>query len=472
MNSIITEFPVAVYGNLQKYNETISKGRCRIFYKYGNRNGGYITDDFAEKLLSSLPYTPVKGIYEGEEGDYTDHGKNRNEGRIYGIVPENPNVAWEEHEDDDGVVRTYACTDVLIFTALYNEANSVLSKGQSMELYIPSIKGSWQFIEGRRYYVYEEGCFLGLQILGEGVEPCFEGASFYTLYDDLKAILDKIESYNLKLNYGGKSKMLNYKLSDNQKFNAIWNLLNLNYNEQGGWLIEYDICEIYDDYAVVKNYVEGIFERIQYTKDDETDSVSLGARERCYFVDVTESEKNALDALQKLHNNTFENIDATYTQMSQDLQNATSALEEKDNSISNLQEEISGFGTKIADYENQVSTLTMERDTAQQTIETSNQTINDLNLTINSLTAFKNEVEKQEKKNIIAKYAELLDDSIIDNYTSRIDEYEAKNLDKDLAYELVQTNSAVFSKSAQITGFIPKDEPASGLENLLNKYRK
>ena len=48
------EFPVTVYGNLEKYNETISKGRCRVFYKYGNRNGTYITDEFAEKLLSSV----------------------------------------------------------------------------------------------------------------------------------------------------------------------------------------------------------------------------------------------------------------------------------------------------------------------------------------------------------------------------------------------------------------------------------
>ena len=45
--------------------------------------------------------------------------------------------------------------------------------------------------------------------------------------------------------------MLNYKLSDNAKFNAIWSLLNVNYNEEAGWLVEYDICEIYDSYAVV-----------------------------------------------------------------------------------------------------------------------------------------------------------------------------------------------------------------------------
>ena len=36
---IIKDFPVTVYGNLEKYSDVISKGRCRIFYKGANRNG-------------------------------------------------------------------------------------------------------------------------------------------------------------------------------------------------------------------------------------------------------------------------------------------------------------------------------------------------------------------------------------------------------------------------------------------------
>ena len=48
--------------------------------------------------------------------------------------------------------------------------------------------------------------------------------------------------------------MHNYKLSDNAKFTAIWSLLNVNFNEENNWMVEYDIVEIYDEYAVVKNY--------------------------------------------------------------------------------------------------------------------------------------------------------------------------------------------------------------------------
>ena len=113
--------PVTIYGNLERYNDTISKARCRIFYKYANRNGTYITDEFADKLLATVSYTPVKGIFENE--DFTDHGERRDEGRIYGIVPENSNLSWEKHVDEDGIEREYACVDVLIFTALYQEIN-------------------------------------------------------------------------------------------------------------------------------------------------------------------------------------------------------------------------------------------------------------------------------------------------------------------------------------------------------------
>ncbi|HAP33414.1 MAG TPA: hypothetical protein DCQ46_02765 [Lachnospiraceae bacterium] len=122
MNSNYSQFSVNLYGELEKLSPVLSKGRCRIFYKYGNRNGSYISDEFAEKLISTLPYTPVKGIYDEESQDYTDHGTERDLGRIYGIVPENPNFAWETHLDEDGIQRVYACCDVYIFTAIYKEA--------------------------------------------------------------------------------------------------------------------------------------------------------------------------------------------------------------------------------------------------------------------------------------------------------------------------------------------------------------
>jgi hypothetical protein len=177
----INEFSVCVYGELEQYNDVTSKSRVRIFYKYGNRNGTYITDDFAEKLISTLPYTVVSGIYSGDEKDFTDHGKTRSESKVYGIVPESPNFKWERHLDEDGIEREYACADVLLFTARYPEAKEIVGKSQSMELYSQTLKWHKEIKNGQLYAVFDEGCFLGLQALGDSHTPCFQGAAFYEL---------------------------------------------------------------------------------------------------------------------------------------------------------------------------------------------------------------------------------------------------------------------------------------------------
>ena len=482
--NIITDFPVTIYGNLEKYSETISKGRCRVFYKYGNRNGTYITDEFAEELLSTIPYAPVKGIYEFEEDDYTDHGKKRSEGRIYGIVPAEPNITWEEHEDEDGVVRIYACVDVLIYTGLYTEAHDIIGKSQSMELYAPSIKGDWKIINGKKFYVFSAGQFLGLQVLGDTVEPCFEGAAFFSLYEDLKKMVAQIEKYNLNLHNGGK-KMLNYKLSDNAKFNAIWSLLNLNFNEENNWLVEYDICEIYDEYAVVRNYSEGIFERVYYTKNNETDSVELGDRVRCYIMDVSENEKTALEALHGLNNNTYEKVDETYSNAlaeveakTGELNAANEALEAKTADFDALTEtyntEKSQNETKIGELNESIATLTTERDDAISKLADSVITVNSLNEEIATLNSFKTDIEKKEKEAVIAKYTKVLPADVIASYTEKIGEYTcAKELDKDMAYELVSTNQSVFANNGNSQpAYVPRDTSVTGLGAILDKYKK
>ena len=458
----IREFPITVYGNLTKYSDTISKGRCRIFYKYANRNGTYITDEFAEKLLSTIPYTPVKGIYDDFDEDYTDHGNKRSLGRIYGIVPENPNLQWEKHLDEDGIEREYACVDVLIFTALYEEAGEILGKAQSMEIYEPSIKGSWKIINGRRMFEYTEGSFLGLQVLGEDVEPCFEGAAFFSLYSSLKQLVDEIKEYTLKLpeiNTGGQSQMfekLNFKLSDSEKHNAIWNLINPNYNEEGGWTIEYAICDIYDDYALAYNYAEASYERIYYTKNDETNEVSISERKKVFIIDVTESEMNALNTIRTLNGDTYEKADEVYSQASK---------------VSELEEQNSTYAQKIEELNENISTLETEKGNFTTQLEEANNTIASLNEEIDSLNTYKANIELKEKEEVISSYAELLSEEILASYKEKISEFTAIDLDKELAYELKKNNVSVFSKE-QNPGFIPKDEPKTGIEAILSKYKK
>ena len=450
MDKLIREFPVTVYGNLTKYSETISKARCRIFYRGANRNGTFITDEFAEKLLSTISYSPIKGIFDASENDFTDHGQERSLGRIYGVVPESPNFAWEKFEDEDGVEREYACVDVLLYTALYTEAQSIPGKSQSMELYAPSIKGSWEIVEGKKLFKYTDGCFLGLQVLGDTVEPCFEGAAFFTLYETFVKLTKELEKFGYTLSKdreeGGLLQMkVNFKLSDAQKHDAIFSLLNELYNEENGWVITYAICDVYDEYAVCYNYEAQQFERVYYTKDDSSDSLVLGEKVRCFIIDVTEKEKAALDALQALNGGNFELVDEKYEKIAEYEQK----IEELDASVSTLEQEKGELSTLLEESKNTLSTL--EEENA-------------------SLNSYKKEIETAEKMKVIDSYANLLAEDILDGFKEKVDEYTAIELDKELAYSLKQNNFSAFQKEE--FRVIPKDTPATGIEAILSKYKK
>lgn len=457
----MTSFSLSVYGNVTAYNEVLSQARCRIFYKGANRNGTFITDEFAEKLVSTLPYTPVKGIYDSMEDDFTDHGKQRYEGRIYGIVPENPNFAWEPHVDEDGVERIYACTDVYLFTGIYKqEALQIVDKAQSMELYADSIDGEWQFINGKRYFVFKEGRFLGLQALGDDYEPCFEGAAFYTFCESIKNTIEEFEQFKKALDesqLGGEQ--MEFKLSDNQKLNMIWTLLNPNFNEEGGWAMDYSVCEVYDEYALVFNYAEGGYERVYYTKDDETDSVALDRKETAYILDVNEEEKRALDMLHSIRNNSFEHVDEYVMGLEDKITESDSKIEECNMTIATLQKE----NEEAAELYNTIKT---EHDNSLVELEK-------LTQENEQLTSYKAAAELAKKEAILTKYSAQLDNETIDGFRGELDNYTEEGLEKELAFVLVQSKPAIFTTEEKVPNFVPKDDSHNGgIEEILSRYKK
>ena len=456
MDKALFEFDVQVYGELEKYNEVLSKARCPIFYKYENRNGTYITDEFADKLLSSLPYAPVKGIYVPEDNDYSDHGEERDEGRIYGIVPENPNISWETHLDEDGIERSYACADVLIFTAIYKEASDIVGKSQSMELYGPSLKYHEAIVNGKRFIVFDEGCFLGLQVLGDQVEPCFEGASFYTLQNTIEVIINQLR------NYGGTNMpKINFKLSDSEKLDAIWALLNPEFNEEGNWTVSCSVFAVYDDYALVYNYETNDYQRAYYSKNDETNMVELGDVVKCYIVDVTEQEMNTLNTLRALNGGTYELVNDVLTNAQENFDKVS----EFSAKIEELNETITTLNSERADVDAQINEYTAQ-------IEAANNTIASLNEDIASLEQYKKSVETHQKNSIIDSYSEFLNENILESYRNDIDNYGVEQLDKELAYEVKKNNASAFNKKGNDDGYMPKDVPLEGIAAILSKYKK
>lgn len=419
-------FEVNVYGDVTPYNDTISKARVRIFYRGLNRNGSFINDEFAEKLINSLPYAPVKGIYDDVQEDYTDHGTERTQGRAYGVVmgPNEIEFAWEPHLDEDGVEREYACANVLLWTSLYEEAKEIPGKSQSMELYEPSIQGYVKTIDGRRVFEFTDACFLGLQALGEDVEPCFEGSSFFSLYDKLFEETDPKDE-------GEKQMLKNFRLSANEKAQQIWELLNPYVEGEEGWVINYAITDVYDDCVVVYDYEHPGYIKINYSV--ENDQIVLGEREACYVDYLTAEERDNVAEMRK-------------------------KCSENELKIEELNSTISTLNTEKENFELQLTEAAQFKAQAEAELEG-----------LEALKQFKYNTELKEKQTVIANYSNMLNESILKNYSDNIDNYTADALEKELAFELVKSNPTIFTQSAPL---LPKDEPKSGLEAILAKYQK
>lgn len=88
-----------------------------------------------------------------------------------------------------------------------------------------------------------------------------------------------------------------------------------------------------------------------------------------------------------------------------------------------------------------------------------------------TLNSYKKEVETAEKEKVIESYSNLLSEDILNTFKEKIDEYSAIELDKELAYSLKQNNFAAFQKD-NFNGMIPKDNPLTGIEAILSKYKK
>lgn len=182
--------------NATEISPLISKCQVKVCYvgQNPNRNGTVITKKVATEMGRKLPGSPVVGYFNQATNDFEGHNKEislRGGGNIevldttkpYGFVPTDAKV-WFQKFDDEGVEREYLVTECYIWTSAYPESQRLFEHGnnQSMELNKETQKGFWakDNNSGSRFFIYNEALIEKLCILGESVEPCFEGAQFKT----------------------------------------------------------------------------------------------------------------------------------------------------------------------------------------------------------------------------------------------------------------------------------------------------
>lgn len=206
-SSVALQTPIELI-NITPFNPLISKVQIKVCWvgEEANRNVSVITKDVATDLANSLPGSPIVGYYNEEKEDFEAHNKIielrngqfklKSTTQPYGFVDLNAKVWFQKFKDYDGVEREYLCTEGWLWTGQFPECQRVIDKGnhQSMELDETCINAHWTKDENgnKRFFIINEAIISKLCILGEDVEPCFQGANItapkveFSFEDDFK----------------------------------------------------------------------------------------------------------------------------------------------------------------------------------------------------------------------------------------------------------------------------------------------
>lgn len=171
----------------------ISKCQIKVCYVSDepNRNGSVITKETAKKIAPSLRGAAIVGYYNEAEGDFEEHNRviDISNGKFevkdttkpYGFVDLNAKVWFQKFLDDGQNEREYLMTEGYLWTGQYEEAQRIIEKGnnQSMELDEKTLDATWtkNSKDGAQFFIINEAIISKLCVLGEDVEPCFEGAT-------------------------------------------------------------------------------------------------------------------------------------------------------------------------------------------------------------------------------------------------------------------------------------------------------
>lgn len=449
-NQVLKSMPATVYSVAETDNPSILRGRVRIFYRGVNRNGSIINEFVAQQLVDSLSYVPIKGNYSVDEKDFGGHDGQDNE-RIYGLVPskEDRNFAWEDHEDEDGVIRNYACSDIFIWR-MYDEAEEILGKSQSMELNPDIIDGDWVYQNGAHYFEFSNASFLGLQVLGDDVEPCFEGSSFFS-------------------NIGGYEALLAYAFSKLLKDTNIdsMTIIGGDMDKKEGILTNSVNFEKQADKDVVEEVEEKNTDQQQEnTEPEANEEAKVPEEELPVNVVKDTSDETKIGALESDSDDREasgevpgEGKPATQGEDGrtdkEDAPKAKEDLEEETQSESEYsQKDKSENDSKIIELEEQISTYERE---------------------IEELREFKANVELNEKKEVLSTYEGHISEESFANYEEKLSDYDSvEELEKDLAYEIIKSNKDFSRQDGKV--FIPTNDSAidsnTEVKSVLDEYRK
>lgn len=323
-------------------NSGFRRGTCKIAYAGKNRNFSDIPKEAFEKAKDSLSLIPIVGHWVGtDKGGFGGHdvaielsGNNADFKSLtipYGVVPQDNNPEWFDVEDENGNIKKYYKTDIVLWYDRNPEQVQFIidNDGVNQSMEIDVVSGEWT--EDYKYFKINEFEYSALCLLGRdnenpdnSVEPCFEDSEitisqfaldkdefkseFTLMMNELKkAYSDTSEEKKEETN---NNKII-FELSHDDIRGKIYEKLNP-INEDGYHDWNYWIMKVFDTYAIVEDEKEvETYYKIPYSISED-DEVKLGEFERVYLMFLNEEEKVELETMRneytqlKESNNTLE----------------------------------------------------------------------------------------------------------------------------------------------------------------------
>ena len=377
-------------------NPLMSKCEIKVLYIGANRNRTYISKEVATKIGENLRGAPIVGYYRDTKEDFTDHGEKiiiDDEGIKfecqtfpYGFVSPDAQVWFQDFEDFDAfgnsVKHTYLMTTGYLWTGIFTESSLPVEEGrpQSMEFFEASVKGKWEenYANGMDFYIVDDAIVQKLCILGDDVEPCFEGASVTAPDASTKFTLDDNFKHTLYSMMQDLKNVLEGERQMDKEFTQA---------EQ----TETPVVEAVEETTPATEFTA---EDTQETSENTTETSSVTSD---YAAKEDDKKKSEEDAPEKKDEN-------------------NSDSDKKDDKEEEGEDDKKKKNDKFALLESELNTLKAEYETLQTKYQ--------------ELVAFKTEIDNQKKDALISEFYMLADEDKADVIQNKekytLDEIKAK----------------------------------------------
>ena len=491
----------------------------KVFYIGETEDGRIFDQEFADKLVKSLPYCPVVAYFSDLKDDFIGHNTTQ---YIYGLVQAEPEYRFEECEDG----KTWLITKVMLYTDREDNigqvAEKIIGQPQSLELNRKTVKYEMFTENGRTKIRFTEGDLVGLSVLGKKQKPAFTGSEFF-METDFENMRARFENFFSCLEENSRGEQM-----QKEQFEQLANFIQLNYTEKMTMVIKAfreqlgDTCGAYlvemDDNTMVASVLsyetwEESFVRCDYTISEEAgvsfeNNVAvrrrfLSAEEINYLegfsnASVTTSEEPEVETStqEQMTENTEEVLEDITTEESFETQ--PQEEEEKEEEVPTQAEEqkeeeeetSEPQETEDEEEDKEFETNPTEGDeedeqTECESSEEDGPQEEQTNCSLHNSTALSDseriELEgyrRQAKISLVNSFAELLDSKVLNEFLEQVDDYDYDTLETKLSvkYSQITRENRVKANNAASTplsfGKVQEQPESSSYKDLVARRLK